>query len=280
MERIQSAIAKARAERQNQTADKARPPRAPDVASAAAPPAPATAVDSAWASLRPATPDPARMTAHRIVAFAGGQEATPYNVLRTRVLQAARAQGWKRIGITSPTPGCGKTTTALNLGFSLARQEETRIILAELDMRRPSLMRFLGAQGEASFAEVLKGEATFSDAALRHGPNFAIAMVTRPVRNPAELLHASGVSAMIDRIEAEYAPDLMLFDMPPVLVSDDAMAIAGLIDAVLIIAAAGTTSISQVDLCERELAAQTSVMGTILNKCLYLEKDDGYGYGY
>lgn len=280
MERIQSAIAKARAERATRPdlpgADKsaARP-----VVPSASVPTP-SAVESAWAALKPATPSAALMQQNRIVAFSGGREATAYDVLRTRVLQQARQNGWKRVGITSPTAGCGKTTTALNLGFSLARQPEIRAILVEIDMRRPAFVRMLGDQPEASLAEVLEGQIPFAAAALRHGQNLAIAPVTRIVRNPAELLHGSSVPAALTRIEADYAPDLMIFDMPPLLVSDDAMVIAGQLDAVLLIAAADTTTIRQIDLCERELAAQTNVMGTILNKCRHVEKDDGYGYGY
>lgn len=279
MERIQSAIAKARAERHGQTSKAGQPSARPIPAGSAAPP-PSTQSDAAWAALKPVTVDLAQMQHNRIVALAGAAEATAYGVLRTRVLQQARQHGWKRIGITSPTAGCGKTTTALNLGFSLARHPEIRTVLAELDMRRPAFVRMLGAQGEASFAEVLQGTAAFADAALCHGKNLAIAPVTRVVRNPAELLHAPSVPAALEGIEAQYAPDLMIFDMPPLLVSDDAMAIAGQLDAVLLIAAADATSIRQVDMCERELAAQTNVMGTILNKCRYLEKDDAYGYGY
>lgn len=275
MERIQSAIAKARAERHGQTA---APPRPAAPATRAA--EPSTQADAAWAALKPANLDPAQMLQNRIVAFAGGLDSTPYDVLRTRMLQQARQNGWKRIGITSPSAGCGKTTTALNLGFSLARQPEIRTILAEIDMRRPAFVRMLAAQDEASFADVLQGSVPFADAALCHGGNLAIAPVTRIVRNPAELLHAPSVPAALETIEAQYAPDLVIFDMPPLLASDDAMAIAGQLDAVLLIAAADTTSIRQVDRCERELAAQTNVMGTILNKCRYLEKEDSYGYGY
>ena len=67
----------------------------------------------------------------------------------------------------------------------------------------------------------------------------------------------------LEAYESIYAPDLMLFDMPPMLVSDDAMAF-----------------MSQVDACERDLAAQTNVMGVVLNKCRYMGAENGYGYGY
>ena len=70
----------------------------------------------------------------------------------------------------------------------------------------------------------------------------------------------------------------MLFDLPPMLVSDDTMAFVGHVDAVLLIAAAEATTIKEVDSCERELASQTNVMGVVLNKCRYMGPEYGYSY--
>ena len=58
------------------------------------------------------------------------------------------------------------------------------------------------------------------------------------------------------------------------------LAFAGKVDCVLLVAAAESTSIAEIDRCERELAAQTNVLGVVLNKCRYTEPSYGYGYGY
>ena len=284
MERLQSAIALARAERaqnpgQTPGSTSGQPPRgavapdplAPDVA---------VATDAAWAALPAGQFDPARLRAARIVAFEGGREAAGFDVMRTRLLQQARANGWKRIAITSPSPGCGKSTIALNLAFSLARQDDYRVVLAELDLRRPSLAKTLGVKGRADFSAVLRGQAEFADCALRHGPALALAVNQGPASNPAELMHAASVPTALAAMEAAYAPDLTIFDMPPMLVSDDVMAFMSQVDAVLLIAAAEATTIKEVDACERDLAAQTNVMGVVLNKCRYMGAENGYGYGY
>jgi hypothetical protein len=63
------------------------------------------------------------------------------------------------------------------------------------------------------------------------------------------------MAAALDRIEAEYDPSILIFDMPPMFVSDDAMAAMGQMDCVLIIAAAETTKIKEIDRCEREVAS-------------------------
>ena len=287
MEKIQAAIEKARASRVP-TAPSAAPPAAeplsatetaeiafPEAASAQDA---ATQTASAWADLLPYQVDAARLRAARVVSFAGGAEAVAFDMMRTKVIQQMRANGWRRLAITSPTPSCGKSTIALNLAFSLARQREQRTILAELDLRRPTLAKMLGIAGRTPFAQVLEGRADFADVALRHGDGLALAVNEGAVRNPAELLHGSAVSGALAAIEARYAPDILLFDMPPMLVSDDVMAFMGHVDAVLLIAAAETTTIKEIDACERELASQTNVMGVVLNKCQFMGKDYGYNY--
>lgn len=274
MEKIQAAIEKARAERSG--AD----PAAPRSGVAPPPAAPDAGVDAAWAALPALGVDPARLAAERIVAFKGGREAVTFDVMRTRVLQQMRANNWRRLAITSPTPGCGKSTIALNLGFSLARQPEIRTIVAELDLRRPSMARMLDIAGRASLSRMLEGRAGFADVAVGHGGNLALATNQAPARNPAELLQGPNVPSVLALIEAQYQPDIVVFDMPPLLVSDDTMAFAGQVDAVLLVAGAEATTVKEIDICERELATQTNVMGVVLNKCRFMGPEYGYGYGY
>jgi hypothetical protein len=62
------------------------------------------------------------------------------------------------------------------------------------------------------------------------------------------------------------------------LATDDVIAFLPNIDAMLLVAAAGTTIMKDIDDCERELSERTNVMGVVLNKCDYVP--DNYGYGY
>lgn len=275
MERIQSAIAKARAARET-----GQPEAAPGAKARAA--APATTpvetgpVAASWAALQPFSPDLRQLEQQRVYPRSGGPLASAFDVLRTRVLQQMQANNWRRLAITSPTTGCGKSTVALNLAFSLARQPERRVLLAELDMRRPSLGRILGIRDEADFAAVLAGRAEFSESARRYGENFAVACNGGPGQAPSELLQSSSVPQILAQIENEYAPDIMLFDEPPLMAGDDVMAFTTHVDAVLIVAAAEETTIKQLDQCERELAQQTNIIGVVLNKCRY--DDDVHDY--
>jgi len=83
--------------------------------------------------------DFAHLQSQRIVAYDGKDlRARPFDVLRTEVSRTMDLKGWKTLAVTSPTPGCGKTLTAVNLALSLARQPERQVFLADLDLRKPS----------------------------------------------------------------------------------------------------------------------------------------------
>ena len=291
MDKIQAAIAKARAARDTAARIPAKPPvaapaPAPASQAVARPPSkrsqiirPSTDRSSIWLPLPNFVPSAKQMAKQRVVTFDIAARKTPgaaaFDMLRTKILQQMRTQGWKRLAITSPGTDCGKTTVTLNLAFSLSKQSEVHTIVGEMDMRRPSLSKSLGISGGGSFAAVLEGKAKFADVAMRPRPNLAFAVNYGPVRNPSELLQSSTIEPALDDIEARYEPDLTIFDMPPMLHTDDTLAFMDLVDCVLLVAAAESTSLAEIDVCERDLAAQTNVIGVLLNKCRYMDKDVG-----
>ncbi len=282
MEKIQTAIAKARAEREGQpilSPVTRRTAKTAAVVVSAEPEAPpAINVAGNWAALPQFEPNPRVLQRHRIVTYQGGKEAVHFDVMRTKLLQQMRANNWRRLAITSPGAGCGKSTTCMNLAFSLARQPDVRTILAEVDLRRPSLAKMLGLKLGNSFDQVLDGTARFEDNAVRYGANLAFATNVAAAKNPSELLQGANVGQVLTDMEAWFEPTLTIFDMPPMLVSDDAMAFVGKVDCVLLVAAAETTTVQEVDVCERDLASQTNVLGVVLNKCRYMDRKYGYSY--
>ena len=264
MEKIQSAIAKARARRQASGAGVAR----------LSPPG----VDAAWSALKETRLVTRDLRRNRIFADHGCAESTPFDMLRTRMLRQMRAEKWRRVAITSPHPGCGKSTVAANLALSFARQPDIRTVLCEIDMRHPSLSRLLGVWAPPQFSRVLAGEETPEDHLLRVGENLALALNAEPVSGASEMLQAPSLPQTLDRIERLLAPSVVLFDLPPMLRSDDAMAFLDKVDCALLVAEADVTTIDDIDRCERELAEQTNVLGVVLNKLRHHEAN-GYGYG-
>ena len=153
-----------------------------------------------------------------------------------------------------------------------------RGILFDVDFRRPSVAKLFGATPEASLADVFKQDVPFADQALRLSENTIISITTKAMKDPASVINRASTAAILDDIQNTYRPDLMLFDLPPILVSDETRAFLKLMDAVIIVAGAESSTVSQVDEVEREVAQYTNVAGIVLNKCRFME--EGYGYAY
>lgn len=224
-----------------------------------------TSVDALWEALPRLDLKEENLIKHRIVTRAASPSAAPFDILRTKVLLQMRQNGWKRLAITSPMPKSGKTTTACNLALGLGRQGDLRAILMDLDLRDPSVDRFFEARPPHGIGDLLTGKVDFQDQALRFGDNVACSMALHPEADPTRMLLADETAEVIERIESTYKPDVMIFDLPSVLVNDDTRAFLKNADCALIVIRANATRYSQLDTCEREIAEQTNVVGVVLN---------------
>ncbi len=278
MEKIQSAIAKARAQRDGQTEAPTLREPLPEQASAPAAQSNTQGSDVAWDALPTVDVSLRRLRKERIVTLDRNREATEFDKLRTRMLQQMQANNWRRVAITSPGPSSGKSTIALNLGFSLSRQSRSRTLILEMDLRRPSLLKMCGLKTDRDFIEVVNGNAPFADHGLRLRPNLAIGAAQSPVMMPAEMLQDARLGTILNDIETIYDPTVMMLDMPPFQVGDDMMAFADKVDCVMIVAAAERTKMHELDACEREIANVTNVLGIVLNKCRYAPAETSYEY--
>ena len=220
---------------------------------------------------------PGHLRANRIVTYERADPAhIAYDMMRTRLLQFVRSNGWNSVAITSPTANCGKTTTCLNLAFSLAYQQDTRTVLMDVDLRRPAMAQMLGLKEAHSMSRILDGTGLIEDNFVRYGETLAIGTNDHPSRYPSELLQHQAAAEALEKVRTQLAPDVMLYDMPPMMSNDDVMAFLPHVDCVLLVAAAESSTIDEIDRCERELGAQTNVLGVILNKCRYTVEKYGY----
>jgi Mrp family chromosome partitioning ATPase len=270
MEKLQKALSKARAERKGIAEPVSR---RRTVAPQAAP-----AAEGIWAELTPMLPDADVLQQNHVMTLNALAEANPFDVLRTKVFLLMRQNGWKRLAVTSPNKACGKTTTACNLAVGFSRQKEVKSMLLDLDLRRPGVANVMGQRAPHDIRDMLVGEVTPQDQMLRLRDNVAFSMAQRPVDDPTQLLLAKQTVDMLDRLQAEFEPDVMIFDLPPMLLTDDARAVLKNVDCALIVARAEQTRISQLDVCEREVGEHTNVLGIVLNDCRHMGVEE-YHYG-
>jgi len=277
MEKLQKAIQKARDQRSTLDIGLSQPAPSPVEADEGP-----VSIEAAWDALAALEPNRKLLDRNLLVSLEAGQKATPFDILRTKTQLMMQKNGWARLAVTSPTPACGKTTMAGNLALGFTRQSDVRVILIELDLRRPSMAKIFGQKPEKDVTAMLKGDIPFADQALRVRHNLALSMAREPSRDPTSILLSPKTHEVLAEIEESYAPDLVIFDLPPVLVSDDTRAFLKDVDCALILAKAEATSVAQIDACEREVAEQTNVLGIVLNQCRHsTDTDYGYGnYGY
>ncbi|WP_127902105.1 tyrosine-protein kinase family protein [Solirhodobacter olei] len=245
-------------------------PSAAAVAQTGAGPAPRGAISLAWHGLSPIDPDPARLQRLRVVSREGGRAAAPWDLLRARLAEEARRNGWRRIALVSAAAGTGRTTALANLAFSFARAPGVRLIALDLDLRAPGLGRLLGQSpvtGMASgLAEVLEGRAPFAAAARRFGGGVAFGLAASGRASPADLLGAPSAGQALAAMDLAYAPDLILMDAAPLDAGLEAEAALALADAALILVEANRATVQEVDATERAVAAITAVAGLVLTK--------------
>lgn len=231
-----------------------------------------------WAGLTPFTPETATLKRNRIVTHTSGHEAAPYDVLRTKIILQMRREGWRRLAITSARSGFGKTTTCCNLLIGLTRQPDIHAIFCELDLRRPSMRKIFATTPPHDITQMLTGEVAFGDQALRVKDNVALSIAQAPSHDPSRFLLSDQTEAQLQTIETQYKPDLMVFDLPPMMAGDDAPAFLSKVDCALIVAQAEKTTVAEIDRSEREIAEHTNVLGVVLNQCRFADTSIGAGY--
>ena len=263
MEKLQAALQKARNAREEKPAVKSGGTGA--AAARAERTRAAASTDELWAELRSFDVPPEHLVEQRVMTQEAGPNAAPFDILRTKILLQMRQNGWKRLAITSPMPRSGKTTMACNLALGLGRQKDLRTILMDLDLREPSIHSFFKTNPPHGMADLLAGRVDFSEQAMRIGDNVACAMAQKAESDPTRLLLAESTRETIDYIEKTYEPDVMIFDLPSVLVNDDTRAFLKNADCALIVIRCNVTKYGHLDVCEREIAEQTNVLGVVLN---------------
>lgn len=189
-----------------------------------------------------------------------------FDLLRTRLMQAMTQKGWRRIAVTSPTHGCGKSFVAANLALSLSRRPEGRAVLMDLDLRSPHLFTLMGLKQPVDLHEFLTGDQPLEATFRRHGRQLALGLNSKAVPDTAELLQDPMVHKSMESVLEQLDPDIILYDMPPMLVCDDLLAIAGQVDAVLLVADGTRTSPAEIRRCEELLADVLPIMGVVLNR--------------
>jgi capsular exopolysaccharide synthesis family protein len=192
--------------------------------------------------------------------------SSAYKMLRTHVLQRMRANGWNVLAITSAGPGDGKTLTALNLAITMAREVNHTVLLVELDLRRPTVHSLLGYEPGPGITDFLLRDTPLSEVMFNPGiDRLVVIPAGPPVESSSELLSSPRMVDLVRELKERYPSRLVLFDVPPLLTSDDGLAFVPYVDAALLVVAEGQTSYEDIERAKNMLAS-THLLGAVLNR--------------
>lgn len=204
----------------------------------------------------------------RIISSTDAQPAGhAYRMLRTQVLQRARAHGLSTVGVVSAVNGEGKTLTAINLAISLAAEPNQTVMLVDLDLRRPAIAPTLGLAAEYGLETWFGGDDPTKRVcyALEGVERLYVLPTLAPVPGSSETLAGLGTRRLLSELKDRDSGRLLIVDLPPVLLSDDALMVAPLLDAVVLVVNERRTRREDVARVI-ELLGDTRIIGTVLNR--------------
>lgn len=171
----------------------------------------------------------------------------PHRTLRVNLDIARATANAKVIMVTSALPSEGKTTIVRNLAISY-REAGAAVAVVEADLRRPVLAAQLGVDHGPGLGDAL---ASGGELRVQQAPDGAsqpddangkigVAVAGAVPADPTVLLTDGHLRSLMSRLAADY--DIVLIDSPPLLPVSDGLPLLGLVDGVLLVARAGTTT--------------------------------------
>jgi exopolysaccharide/PEP-CTERM locus tyrosine autokinase len=257
MERIKQALEKARQERQTRQGTAPSNP-AP---SAGTPASPGQAVT------QQVTVDSRVLRDNKIIAGLEPNAFTDaYNLLRTHILQSFNENNWNTLAVTSTGKHEGKTLTAINLAISIARELDHSVLLVDANMRHPWMLEHLGIAHRKGLSDYLTGDVPLGELLIRPESieHLVILPGGQPLTNSAEMLNSPRMGQLVEEMKARYTDRIIIFDLPPVLGSSDALAFAPHVDAALLVVSEGITQKQDIEKAV-DLLSVTNIVGTVLN---------------
>lgn len=207
----------------------------------------------------------------------GSPEAEAYRTIRTATFYGIPKDEAKRILVTSPTPGDGKTTLVSNLAIAMA-QAGQRTLIIDADLRAPTQHKiFEMSHRKLGLSSVIAGQTTIEEAIRPSGiPGLDLLLAGPRVANPSEILNSDSFAQLLDVLTSKY--DRIIVDSPPVMSVTDAQIVATACDVSLLVLRAEKSTRS-VSLQARDalFSVGANLLGAVVNG---VKKKGRYGsYG-
>ena len=199
-----------------------------------------------------------------------------YKVLRTKIQQLTKAKGWNTVMITSAEAGVGKTLTAVNLALTFARAYNQTVLLVDCDFRHQTIHEMLNFENNFGLIDYLVDGRPLNEFMIWPGiDKLTVISGGRTFDDSSELLDSPRMKNLVQELKTRYDDRYILFDVPPVLGSADALALTPYIDSIIMVVEEGKTSMRDVKKA-LEAIPHEKFLGFVMNK----QQGRGSTYGY
>jgi non-specific protein-tyrosine kinase len=189
--------------------------------------------------------------------------------------------------VTSAVAEEGKSTTVANLAVALSRAGQ-RVVLVDLDLRRPSISAFFGFGEQVGVTDVALGRARLAPVDVGHDAsgasgsegNLEILTTGSLPRDAGEFIGRADLTRVIEELRER--ADIVLIDSPPLFAVADAIALAAKVDGIIILTRLGVVRRRMLDELRRVLSSVPAAkLGFVVTEAdLEAHSKYGYGYGY
>ena len=208
------------------------------------------------------TPEETKKTIGANLNFAA---AEAYKLLRTNLAFSLPVKdGCQIIGVTSALRGEGKSTTAINIAYTIA-QTQKNVLLIEADLRLSTIARRLQLRAKPGLTNLMIGQYSGNDVLQKSGlhPNLWVITAGDTPPNPAELLGSKPMEVALKAMSELF--DVIVMDLPPVTAVTDALVVSKHLDGMLVVVRQDYCDRAAVDEAVRQLRfADTKILGFVM----------------
>lgn len=207
----------------------------------------------------------------RIIAgFSHDLRSQIFRTLRTQVIRHLKTNNWNTLGVTSPCAGDGKTTIACNLAVAMAMEVNQTVLLVDLNMRNAQIADYFNVHTEYGIADYLKGKVGMASIMVNPGiERLVLVPGSSGIDNPAELISSPQMAAFVQETKKRYKSRIIIYDLPAVLPTDDAMIAMQKLDASLLVIGDGRDAKDEIEK-SCQLLSKHNLIGTVLNNVSHI----------
>jgi exopolysaccharide/PEP-CTERM locus tyrosine autokinase len=217
------------------------------------------------------------------------RQASEFRQIKRPLIAAAMGTGSARVPdgqaimVASALPGEGKTFTSINLAMSIAMEKDVSVLLVDADVPKPHISRIFSVDQELGLLDALVDESLDVESLIipTDIPGLSILPAGRQTETATELLSSHRMRQVVESIAAADPSRIAIFDSPPLLLTSESRALAGMVGQIAVVVRAGATLRASVHDALESLgnSRANKYVGLILNQSEAAAPNVYYGYG-